>query len=67
MTNTELLIEAIKKSGLKMTFVADRLGISRQSLNRKIKNQCQFKASEIKEFGDILNLSGKEKERIFFA
>ena len=68
MTNTELLREAITRSGLKLQFIADTLGISRFALNNKIENKSQFKSGEIKTLCNLLGIESlSEKERIFFA
>ena len=68
MTNTELLREAITRSGLKLQFIADTLGISRFALNNKIENKSQFKSGEIKTLCNLLGMESlSEKELIFFA
>ena len=68
MTNTELLREAITRSGLKLQFIADTLGISRFALNNQIENQSQFTSGEIKTLCNLLGIESlSEKELIFFA
>ena len=67
MTNTSALKDAIQKKGIKLQFIASELGISRTSLYKKIENQHEFKASEIKKISDLLKLSAKQQEYIFFA
>ena len=68
MTNTELLREAITRSGLKLQFIADTLGIPRFALNNKIENKSQFKSGEIKTLCNLLGIESlSEKELIFFA
>lgn len=67
MTNTGLLREKIELSGFRLTFIAQKLGITRYSLTLKISNKYEFKASEIKTLEALLGLSQKEKEEIFFA
>lgn len=68
MTNTKLLRETIKDSGLKLQAIADKLGISRFSLQLKIDNRFQFKSEEIQELCKILEITSlQEKEDIFFA
>lgn len=68
MTNTELLKETIDKSGLKIGFIADYVGISRQSLWNKINNLSPFNQYEIDKMCDILKITGlRTKEAIFFA
>lgn len=68
MTNTELLEKRIKGSGLKLSFIADKLGISRQALHRKIKGLVQFTGPEIKIMCDLLNMQEwAEIKPVFFA
>ena len=68
MTNTVLLELLIKKSGLKKGYIAKVLGISRQALNKKIKNESLFTATEISLLCDLLKITSlKEKDKIFFA
>ena len=66
MTHTEKLEDAITKSGLKKYIIAERLGINRATLTRKIKNQAEFKASEIALLSEILSFSPAEKDAIFY-
>ena len=67
MTNTKLLREFIFNKGLKYGFIANKLNISHQSLIRKIENETQFKAGEIKELCNLLDITDlKVKDRIFF-
>jgi hypothetical protein len=68
MTNTTLLSEKIKTSGLKLGFIAEKLGISYHWLKKKIDNETAFKAEEIFILCDILKITDlQEKEEIFFA
>lgn len=68
MTNTRLLEEAIEKSGFKKSYIAKVIGLSAYGLAKKIKNETEFKASEINNLCDLLKIeSVEEKERIFFA
>lgn len=64
MANKELLDEYIKKSGLKMSFIAEKLGITVQSFGNKRNNLSSFKASEIYLLCDLLNI-GDDKDKIF--
>lgn len=67
MTNTKLLREIIFNKGLKYGFIADKLNISLQSLSRKIENETEFKAGEIKKLCELLEINDyHEKESIFF-
>lgn len=68
MTNTKLLKDKIKESGLKLIFIAQALGITRQQLHRKINNQVAFNQYEIEALCNLLNIKSlREKEAIFFA
>ena len=68
MTNTVLLENLIKKSGLKLTFIAEQLGISRHGLYKKIKGLAQFTGPEIKIMCRLLGLKTWAKiEPVFFA
>lgn len=68
MTNTEMLRDAIKKSGLKLEFIAEKLGITRFSLSKKIENVTEFKTSEVQKMCDVLQITDpQDKEAIFFA
>ena len=68
MTNTTLLEKLIKDSGLKLSYIAAKLGITRQALYRKIKGLVQFTGPEIKAMCDLLNLQDwAEIKPVFFA
>ena len=67
MTDTKRLKDKIKKSGIKYTFIAGKLGISKQSLFRKLEDGTDFKVSQMFILKDILRLSAKEAREIFFA
>lgn len=67
MTNTVKLQKTITEKGLKYVFIANKLGLSPYGLKKKIKNETEFKASEIAKLTSILGLSVNEKEDIFFA
>ena len=69
MTNTELLEKKILESGYKKSYIAKAIGLkSAYGLAKKIKNETEFKASEINSLCELLNISSpEEKEAIFFA
>ena len=67
MTNTTLLRLKIESMGIKLTFVAERLGITKQALDRKLKDGSDFKAYQMIILKDILRLSNREARDIFFA
>lgn len=68
MTDSEALRLKISEEGLKLKFVAQQLGITRQGFRLKVNNTNEFTSGEIQKLCEILNISSlKEKERIFFT
>lgn len=66
MTNTEVLRERVKASGLKLQYIADRMGISRHSLTMKIEGKYEFKPSEIKTLSGLLRIETPEEIALIF-
>lgn len=68
MTNTTLLEERIRESGLKKTYLAEQLGLSYQGLYLKIIGKNEFTASEIQKLSDLLDIkSQRDIKAIFFS
>ena len=67
LTDSEKLNNAIAESGMKITAIAKKLGITREGFYRKLNNETEFKASEISAMQTILNLSNDARDSIFFA
>lgn len=68
MTNTSMLEQRIKASGLKKSYIAKMLGISMRTLANKIANRCEFKESEMNALWKLLGITDPaEKIAIFFA
>lgn len=68
MTDAKLLDEKIKASGLKLGFIAEKLGVSYHWLKKKVDGEVPLKAYEIQILCELLNITDLlEKERIFFA
>lgn len=67
MTDSVLLREKIKKSGYKMSHIADCSGLTYQGLLNKINNRNEFKADEMQALRELLNLSNEEVLAVFFA
>lgn len=67
MTNSDKLKEKIQMSGLKMKYVAAYLGVSYQTLNRKINNITDFTSTEIQNLCVLLRIDSlEERQDIFF-
>lgn len=68
MTNTKVLEELILKSGLKKSYIAKELGLSRQGFKNKADNKNSFTATEISILCRLLKITKlTDKEQIFFA
>lgn len=68
MTNTKELEKLINNSGLKKTYIAKALKLSRQGFKNKCENKSEFTSTEISTLCSLLNISCLEdKEKIFFA
>lgn len=67
MTNTKKLRALILECGLTQEQVAAHLGITPASLNYKINNKREFKASEIKALAELLNIPNEDVTGIFFT
>lgn len=63
--NTKPLQQKIKDSGLKMGFIAEKLGRSRQALSDKIQGKTEFLPSEIRILCELLHLSDDDRRLIF--
>ena len=44
MTNTELLKDKIEKSGYKLKYIAEQIGITYYGFLKKVNNETEFKA-----------------------
>lgn len=61
------LDNAITKSGVKIGFICDKLGLSRQGFEKKRKGLTPFKASEVYVLCDLLRIYQDEvKHKIFY-
>lgn len=67
MTNTKRLRAIILERGLTQEQVAAHIGITPASLNYKINNKREFKASEIKALVELLKIPDEDVSAIFFA
>lgn len=67
MTDTILLRKVIDESGISITYLAKKLGISREGFYKKLNGDTEYKASEIFKLQKILHLTDKTRDKIFFA
>lgn len=64
--NHELLRGIIQDRGIKVSVLADKIGISRQSLHMKLNGERSFDQGEIMAIKTNLRLSDTEFMEIFF-
>lgn len=62
-----MLKDYINMSGLKLSYIADCLGIKYNTLMSKLSNRRDFKLTEIMELCKLLNIDNDTREVIFFA
>lgn len=67
MVNLEKLRARIDNSGMTMVAVAKQTGITRETLYNRLSSKGEFTASEIAALTDVLKLTKKERDEIFFA
>lgn len=67
MTDTIKLEYYLKRAKITKKDYAKSLGISLQGLYNKMNNVSEFKQAEIVITCELLNLSIKERDEIFFA
>jgi len=65
--NSALLKETIADSGITITAIASKMGISRHSLYNKIDRKTDFTVSEISKLSSILHLDAQQRDCIFFG
>ena len=65
--NNGLLKEVIQDRGVKVSVLADKIGISRQSLHMKLNGERSFDQGEIMAIKTTLRLSDEEFMEIFFS
>lgn len=68
MTNLKLLEEKIKQSGLKKSYLAEKVGLTRAGFRNCCLNKSEFRTSQVKILCEELNIDSlEEREAIFFA
>lgn len=66
MVDTQLLDERISASGKKKSYLADQLGITVQTLRRKIKNEFSFTTDEVTGLCDELDITDMSDMQLIF-
>lgn len=63
--DTNLLDEYIEKSGLRIGYIVDTLGISRQAFDKKRKGISSLRGAEVYVLCDLLKIPEDIKPKIF--
>lgn len=63
--DTEMLNQYIKDSGLRVGYIVNTLGISRQAFDKKRKGVTAFRAPEVYVLCDLLKIPAEMKPKIF--
>lgn len=66
MIDTQLLDKKIEESGLKISFIIEKLGLSRTGFDKKRKGKTPFRVSEVYVLKDLLHLTDEEESLIFY-
>ena len=68
VTNVQLLEEKIQQSGLKKGFIAEKIGVTPNTLTALLNNKAEFRVSHIRAICEVLNITDDaEIKSIFFA
>lgn len=67
MTDSGRLKDLIQRSGLKKTYIAEKLGISYQGYLKKESGKSDFLATEIVTMKSLLSLTNREVSEIFLS
>ncbi len=67
MTKTDKLKLLIADSGLKKTYISERLGLSRAGYQKKENGEREFTASEVGEMRKLLSLTDAQVKDIFLS
>lgn len=64
--NTELLDKKIEESGLKVSFIVEKLGLSHNGFYKKKNGITPFRTSEIYVLCDLLRITDEEEKKLIF-
>lgn len=66
MVNVKLLKDKIAEIGIPIVVLAEKSGISRETLYNRFDKPNSFKASEIQSLTMVLRMTKEERDNIFF-
>ena len=66
MGNLDKLNDRIRESGVKKTVLADAVGMTYITLNRRLNGEGDFTTSQVVAISKFLHLTASERNEIFF-
>jgi len=66
MTNTVLLKQKIDRSGYKVIYLAEQVGLTPQGFYKKLKDGSDWTFTQVMILKDLLHLTKEEVNSIFF-
>lgn len=67
MTDKEKLTELIENSGLRRSFIYDKLGMSRSTFSKKLNNINPWTVPEVAKLCSILGINSRDMAKIFLT
>lgn len=68
MVDSKLLNQKIEDSGLKKSYIATQIGVTRAGFYNKLNNRSEFTTGEVSTLCKLLSITKlSEKESIFFV
>lgn len=67
MTNSKLLKETIRQSGLKKSYIANALGMSRPTFRAYLDGKMEFRVNQMNTLCALLSIEPELREAIFFG
>ena len=67
MYQREKLEEAIKTSGLRKRYIAEKINMRYDTMLAKISGRQEWKVSEVQKIGDLIGITSDQRNTIFFG
>lgn len=64
MVDVPYIVELIDNSGITKTFLSEKLGVSRTTLETRLKGETDFSLKELNILCEILRLTNEERKKI---
>ena len=67
MYQRDKMEEAIKASGLRKRYIAEKINMGYDTMLAKISGRQEWKISEVQRIGDLIGISSDQRNAIFFG